>query len=68
MAIRQRGNNYQVVYRCPGETTVRTETFHSEDEAMIRDMQIKLAKKKGTFTPPERDYKSVHATQEKYHR
>lgn len=38
MAIRQRGNSYQVVYRCPGETTVRTETFHSEDEAMIRDM------------------------------
>ena len=54
MAIRQRGNSYQVVYRCPGETTVRTETFHSEDEAMIRDMQIKLAKKKGTFTPPEK--------------
>ena len=54
MAIRQRGNSYQVVYRCPGETTVRTETFHSEDEAMIRDMQIKLAKKKGTFIPPEK--------------
>ena len=54
MAIRKRGNSYQVVYRCPGEMTVRTETFHSEDEALIRDMQIKLAKKKGAFTPPEK--------------
>ena len=54
MAIRKRGNSFQVVYRCPGESSPRTETFHSEDEAMIRDMQIKLAKKKGTFTPPEK--------------
>lgn len=54
MAIRKRGNSYQVVYRCPGESSPRTETFKSEDEALIRDMQIKLAKKKGTFTPPER--------------
>ena len=54
MAIRKRGSSYQVIYRCPGESSPRTETFHSEDEALIRDMQIKLAKKKGTFTPPEK--------------
>ena len=54
MSVRKRGNSYQVVYRCPGETSPRTETFKSEDEAMIRDMQIKLAKKNGTFEPPIR--------------
>lgn len=52
MSIRKRGNCYQVVYRCPGESVPRTESFKSEDEAMIRDMQIKLAKKNGTFEPP----------------
>lgn len=54
MAIRKRGNSYQVSYRCPGENAPRTETFQSEDEAIIRDMQIKMAKKKGTFQPPIR--------------
>lgn len=54
MAVRTRGNSYQVSYRCPGETSPRTETFQSEDEAIIRDMQIKLAKKNGTFEPPVR--------------
>ncbi len=58
MAIRQRGNTYQVVYRCPGESSPRTETFKTEDEAIIRDMQIKLSKKNGTFTAPERISKS----------
>lgn len=52
MSIRKRGNSYQVIYRCPGESSPRTETFKSEDEALIRDMQIKLAKKNGTFEPP----------------
>lgn len=52
MAIRKRGNRYQVSYCCPGETSPRTETFKSEDEAIIRDKQIKLAKKNGTFEPP----------------
>lgn len=51
MAVRKRGNSYQVTYRCPGESSPRTETFQSEDEALLRDMQIKLAKKNGTFTP-----------------
>ncbi len=54
MAIRQRGNCFQVVYRCSGEYKLRTESFKTEDEAIIRDMQIKLAKKNGTFSPPER--------------
>lgn len=54
MSIRKRGNSYQVTYRCPGEPTPRTETFHSEEEALIRDMQIKLSKKNGTFEPPVR--------------
>ena len=54
MAVRKRGNSYQVVYRCYGEKTPRTETFKSEDEALIRDMQIKLAKKNGTFKAPEK--------------
>ena len=54
MAIRKRGNCYQVSYRCPGERSPRTETFKSEDEAVIREMQIKLAKKNGTFEPPIR--------------
>ena len=58
MAIRRRGSSYQVVYRVSGESSPRTETFHSEDEALIRDMQIKLAKKKGTFTPPEKIIKA----------
>lgn len=52
MAIRKRGNSYQVTYRCPGERTPRTETFKSEDEALIRDAQIRLAKRNGTFAPP----------------
>ena len=52
MAVRKRGKHYQVIYRCPGEASPRTETFKSEDEALIRDMQIKLAKKNGTFEPP----------------
>lgn len=52
MSIRKRGNSYQVIYRCPGEASPRTETFRTEEEAMIRDMQIKLAKKNGTFEPP----------------
>ena len=52
MSIRKRGNSYQVIYRCPGEASPRTETFKTEEEALIRDMQIKLAKKNGTFEPP----------------
>lgn len=59
MAVRKRGNSYQVTYRCPGESSPRTETFQSEDEALLRDMQIKLAKKNGTFTPPVRAAKGV---------
>lgn len=59
MAVRKRGNSYQVTYRCPGESSPRTETFQSEDEALLRDMQIKLAKKNGTFTPPVRAAKRV---------
>ena len=59
MSIRKRGKCYQVIYRCPGESSPRTESFKSEDEAMIRDMQIKLAKKNGTFVPPERIAKGV---------
>ena len=51
MSIRKRGNSYQVIYRCPGEASPRTETFKTEEEALIRDMQIKLAKKNGTFEP-----------------
>ena len=45
-------NSFQVIYRCPGEASPRTETFKSKDEALLRDMQIKLAKKNGTFEPP----------------
>lgn len=59
MSVRKRGNCYQVIYRCSGESTPRTESFKSEDEAMIRDMQIKLAKKNGTFEPPLRTAKGV---------
>lgn len=59
MSVRKRGNSYQVVYRCPGESTPRTETFKSEDEALIRDMQIKLAKKNGTFEPPVKTAKGA---------
>ena len=54
MSVRKRGNSYQVIYRCPGESSPRTETFKSEEEAYIRDMQIKLAKKNGDFEPPVR--------------
>lgn len=54
MSVRKRGNSYQVVYRCPGENSPRTESFKSEEEAYIRDVQIKLAKKNGTFEPPVR--------------
>ena len=61
MSIRKRGNSYQVIYRCAGESSPRTETFRSEDEALIRDMQIKLAKKNGTFEPPVRISKGVIA-------
>ena len=65
VAIRKRGNSYQVVYRCPGEASPRTETFRSEDEALIRNMQIKLAKKNGTFEPPVKISKgTVRARQE----
>lgn len=59
MSVRKRGNRYQVVYRCSGESSPRTETFKSEDEAMIRDMQIKLAKKNGSFEPPVKLAKGV---------
>ncbi len=54
MAIRQRGNRYQVSYRCPGESSPRTETFKTEEEALIREAQIRLAKKNGSFEPPTR--------------
>ena len=54
MSIRQRGNSYQVIYRCSGESSPRTETFKSKEEAQIREIQIKLAKKNGTFEPPVR--------------
>ena len=65
MSVRKRGNSYQVIYRCPGESSPRTETFRSEDEALIRDMQIKLAKKNGTFEPPVKIAKgAVRAKQE----
>ncbi len=59
MSVRNRGGTFQVIYRCPGETSPRTETYKSEDEAIIRDMQIKLAKKNGTFKPPERTGKGA---------
>lgn len=54
MSIRQRGNRYQVSYRCPGESSPRTETFKTEEEALIREAQIRLAKKNGSFEPPTR--------------
>lgn len=54
MSIRRRGNRYQVTYRVPGEATPRTETFKTEDEALIRDAQIRIAKQNGTFEPPVR--------------
>ncbi|MDO4744114.1 MAG: site-specific integrase [Clostridia bacterium] len=54
MSVRQRGNSYQVIYRCPGESSPRTETFKSKEEAQLRELQIKLAKKNGTFEPPVR--------------
>ena len=54
MSIRKRKKSYQVIYRVPGEDKPRTETFKSEDEALIRDAQIRLAKKNGTFEPPVR--------------
>lgn len=57
MSIRKRGKRYQVTYRVPGEATPRTETFKSEDEALIRDAQIRLAKQNGTFEPPVRQAK-----------
>lgn len=59
MSVRNRGGTFQVVYRCPGESSPRTESYKSEDEAIIRDMQIKLAKKNGTFIPPARIAKDV---------
>ncbi|WP_298020861.1 hypothetical protein [uncultured Dysosmobacter sp.] len=59
MSIRKRGNSYQVIYRCPGEKVPRTEPFKSEDEALIRGMQIKLAKKNGSFEPPVRTAKGA---------
>ena len=54
MSISKKGNRYQVNYRVPGEATPRTETYKTEDEALIRDVQIRLAKKNGTFQPPIR--------------
>lgn len=54
MSIRKRGNVYQVSYRVPGETSPRTETYKTEDEAMIRDAQIRIAKKSGNFEAPIR--------------
>lgn len=59
MSVRNRGGTFQVIYRCPGESSPRTESYKTEDEAIIRDMQIKLAKKNGTFKPPERMDKGV---------
>lgn len=59
MSVRKRGNRYQVVYRCPGEASPRTETFKTEDEAVIRDRSIKMAKANGTFEPPARLSKGV---------
>lgn len=59
MSVRKRGNCYQVIYRCPGEKSPRTESFKTEDEAVIRDMQIKLAKKNGRFEPPARPTKGM---------
>lgn len=59
MAIRKRGNIYQVSYRVPGESSPRTESFKSEDEALIRDAQIRLAKKNRTFVAPVRLEKGV---------
>lgn len=61
MSVRKRGNCFQVVYRVSGENSPRTESFKSEDEALIRDMQIKLAKKNGTFDPPARMQKGCFA-------
>lgn len=48
-----------MVYRVPGEHSPRTETYKSEDEALIRDMQIKLSKRNGTFVPPMRLAKGI---------
>ena len=59
MSVRKRGNRYQVVYRCLGEASPRTETFKTEDEAVIRDRSIKMAKANGTFEPPARLSKGV---------
>ncbi len=59
MAVRKRGNIYQVTYRCPGESSPRTESFKSEEEATIRDKQIKLAKKERELCSPIRKEKGV---------
>lgn len=53
MAIRKCGNSYLVSNRCPEERTPRTVTFHTKDEAQIRDLRIKPAKKAGNFEPAE---------------
>ncbi len=57
MAIQKRGDSYRVTYRVPGEASPRTETFKSEDEALIRDAQIRLQKKNNSFEPPVRKKK-----------
>ena len=59
MAIRKRKNSWQVSYRVQGEPTPRTETYDTEEEATIRDLQIKLEKKRGAFVAPERIEKGL---------
>lgn len=64
MAVRKRGNCYQTVYRCPGEKSSRTELFKTEEEATLRDLQIKLRKKNGTFQPPAKTSKKQKSHQQ----
>ena len=59
MSIKKTGNRWQVTYRVSGEATPRTETFKTEEEATIREMQIKLEKRNGTFFPPPRIARGV---------
>ena len=53
MAIRKKGNKYEVSYRCKGYKTPFYESFETRHSAELRQAQIAIEKKLGVFQPPQ---------------
>ena len=53
MHARKKGNKFEIQYRCKGYPKLFSERFDTIEEANFRIAEIELARKRGTFYPPD---------------